>query len=78
MWVSKEIGQAWTTFAKLKALVGLEKFWVIVFSIVQKMKTHNFDFQAYAKKIQVIFFGYMTKIDNSELGIVTSKQFQVP
>ena len=32
----------------------------------------------YAKvKFQVIVFGYRTKIDNWELGIVTSKQFHV-
>ena len=68
-------------FSKLKALVGLGKFWVIVFSIVQKMITQNFHFQAwfqYAKvKVQVIVFGYWTKIDIGELGIVTSKQFHV-
>ena len=67
-------------FSKLKALVGLEKF-VFVFSRVQKMITQNFHFQAwfqYAKvKVQVIGFGYRTKIDIWELGIVTSKQFHV-
>ena len=32
----------------------------------------------YAKvKFEVIVFGYRTKIDNSELGIVNSKQFHV-
>ena len=28
-------------------------------------------------KFQVIVFGYRAKIDNSEIGIVTSKQFHV-
>ena len=68
-------------FSKLKALVGLEKFGVIVFSIVQKMITQNFHFQAWFQhakvKVQVIGFGYRTKIDILELGIVTSNQFHV-
>ena len=67
--------------AKLKALVGLEKFWVVVFSIVQEMITQKFHFpkHGYICKSQIpsYLFGYMTKIDNSELKIVTSKQFHV-
>ena len=66
-------------FSKLKASVGLEKFYIIVFSIVQKMITQNFHLQAwfqYAKvKVQVIVFGHWTKIGIWELGIV--KQFHV-
>ena len=38
---------AWTMFSKLKASVGLEKVSVITFSIMQKMISQDFHFQAW-------------------------------
>ena len=78
LWVWKETRQAWTTFSKLKALVGLEK--LLSYRFQYNAKDDNSEFSLpnmvpYVKvKFQVIVFGYRAKIDNSELRIVTSKQ----
>ena len=62
-------------FSKLKALVGLEKFYRFKYSA----KSHNSKFSLPSMvpcakvKVQVIVFGYRTKSDIWELGIVTSK-----
>ena len=53
LWVFGETSQTWTTFSKLKALVGLEKFRVIVFSTVQKTITQNSEFSL-ASMIQYV------------------------
>ena len=68
-------------FSKLKALIGLEKFLNYRFQYSSKDDNLEFSLRSmvpYAKvKVQVIVFGYMTKIDIWELGIVISKQFHV-
>ena len=68
-------------FSKLKALVRLGK--ILSYQFQNSAKDDNSEFSLpsmvpYAKvKVQVIVFGYRTKIDIWELGIVTSKQFHV-
>ena len=47
LWVWKVTRPVWTMFSKLKASVGLEKDSVIIFSIMQKMITQDFHFQAW-------------------------------
>ena len=70
-------------FSELKALVDLEKILSYRFQYICSAKDDNSEFSLpsmvpYTKvKFEVIVFGYMTKIDNSEPGIVTSKQFHV-
>ena len=69
-------------FSKLKAWLA----WKILsyrFQYTYSAKDDNSEFSLlsmvpYTKvNFEVIVFGYRTKIDNSELGIVTSKQFYV-
>ena len=72
LWVWKETRQAWTMFSKLKALVGLEEFWVIIFSVEFSLPS----MVSYVKvKFQVIVFMYRTKIDNSELSLPSNSMY---
>ena len=47
MGLESNLRPVWAMFSKLKASVGLEKVSVIIFSIMQKMITQDFHFQAW-------------------------------
>ena len=63
-------------FSKLKAFGWLGK--ILSYRFQYSAKDDNLEFPLSSMvPYAVIVLGYRTKIDNSELGIVTSKQFHV-